>query len=81
MLLHGGFMNHCRYQKEIKKWEPKRVCQGLTPLRATLGPALQAEMAEGEGMARKEQRGAHPRDGERWPGLGCRQGPAHTSPV
>lgn len=40
------------------------------PLRAMLGPALQAEMAvgaaEGEGMAREEQgqREAHPRDGE-----------------
>lgn len=55
MLLHEGFMNHCRYQKEIKKWESKSVCQGLMPLRPTLGPALQAEgAAEGEGMARKE---------------------------
>lgn len=77
-------MNHGRYQKEIKKWESKRVSQGLMPLRPTLGPALQAGItvgaAEGEGMARKEpgQGGACPRDGEHWKDSGYGVGTNHT---
>lgn len=69
-----GCINHYRYQKAIKQQDSKRVSQGLTALRPTWGPALQAEMAHGaaggEDTARKErgQRGACPRDGEHWTG-------------